>query len=880
MIALVHGMLSNAAAVALLAVPIVIFARLARRPALVHGVCLLALLKLVTPPVLPVPIAVLDPVPAARAPAEPEPQDDEASDVAFLSNLTPEDLDALLAMEISHEEALTEPEPPADPRTWTWERPALLLILAGATAWWGLALVRIVRFHRALGDARLMPADGQAEVEATAARIGLRWAPRAFLVPGDVPPMIWAVGWRARLLVPGRLWDSLDEEERSALLLHELAHLKRRDHWIRWAELAIAGLYWWNPALWWLRRALREAEEQCCDAWVVWAMPGGGGARTYASALVLALEFVSGSRKAPTPAAAATLGNGNVSSMKRRLRMIVKARTPRRLSWPGKLAVACLSALLLPLGPSWAQKASGDGAKPRNQEPPAAGPADGENERLIGKLADELWDNDMKLLDAQAELESTKRSKLSDRQREELIGEAFKKDPEARELGEQIKDARKTLAETVRKARQPDDPSILAASNHLRSLMRQWRDLWDVKHDEIAATLELGDKAQSPEVLAAKIRELEASVKELERKKARLTESMRDPAAARRRSRDDVISRARAKPDQDNEARKGARDRDTAARLEAQIKELKDKLARDLDPLSDAIRKELDRTLENLQQALEKDRMSPEDLRRAVEKSRKDLSESFRQGGPLEKSMREAAERARQDLRETMERSLRDAQHQSEEALDRFRAHRDEQAKHAAELAEQQRMRMEEQRRAIEEQRAQRMRDVERLRDQMHEVQQRRKEARKQADDQQREHAKPREGERGEQKPGDKPSAADATRKPERPDSNRAELDAARKEIRDLRLKLLEANRQLKQLQHRDRDARRPEPPARPRSSDRPAAPAARPDRPAPDSRPAEGARSRDDHDRRFLELDDKMNRLLKELDALKSRGTPKSSQH
>lgn len=886
---LVHGMLSNAAAVALLAVPIVILARVLRRPALVHGVCLLALLKLVTPPILPVPIAVLEPAPAARVPAEPEPREDETSDVDLLSRLTPEDLDALLAMAVSRDDILTVAQPPADLRIWPWERPALLLILAGATAWWGLALVRIVRFHRALGDARPMPVDGQAEVQATAARIGLQRSPPAFLVPGDVPPMLWAVGWQARLLVPARLWDSLGDDERAALLLHELAHLKRRDHWIRWAELAIAGLYWWNPALWWLRRALREAEEQCCDAWVVWAMPRGG-ARTYAAALVSALEFVSGSRKAPMPAASATLGNGHVSSMKRRLHMIVKARTPRRLSWPGKLAVACVSALLLPLGPSWAQKASGDGeaAKPRKQEPSAAAPGDGADERLPARTARELLDTKMRLIDARAALDATRdrlrQVEANDGRGNSLdvrIDEEINKDPEVRELGEQIEKARKTLAEVTRKARHPArDPAILAASKHLRSLNQQWRELREQKHDEIAARLRREGGDSESRDMAARIDELEATIDRLERRRARLTESTKDSAAARRRSRDDVLLRAQARPDQDDEARKDAQDHEAASRLEAQLRELKEKLARDLDPLSDAIRKELDRTLENLQQALRKEKMTPEDLRRAVEKSHKDLSESFRQGGPLEKSMREAAERAREDLREAMERSLEDARRQSEEALDRFRAHRDEQAKHAAELAEQHRRRIEEQRKAIEERRDQTLRDVERLRDQMHEVQRRRKEARKQADDQQRERAKPREREHDDQRPGSKPPAAEAKKKTERPDSHQAELDAARREIRELRQRLLEANRQLRQLQHPDREARRPEPPARPSSGDRPAAPTARPDRPAPAARHAEGAPARDDTDRRLRELDDKMNRLLKELDALKSRGIPESSQY
>ena len=141
-------------------------------------------------------------------------------------------------------------------------------------------------------------------------------------------------------------------------MLHELAHLKRRDHWVRWLELIVAGLYWWHPVVWWARRALREAEEQCCDAWVVWAMPRR--ARTYAAALLAAVEFVSGARTAPA-VASATSGSGHFSCLKRRLRMIVRAKTPKGLSWAGRIAVLGMAALLLPLAPSWAQK---DGSTP------------------------------------------------------------------------------------------------------------------------------------------------------------------------------------------------------------------------------------------------------------------------------------------------------------------------------------------------------------------------------------------------------------------------------------------------------------------------------------------------------------------------------------
>ncbi len=53
---LVQGMLSNAVAVTVLAVLVAVLGRACRRPALIHSLCLLAILKLVTPPLVPLAI--------------------------------------------------------------------------------------------------------------------------------------------------------------------------------------------------------------------------------------------------------------------------------------------------------------------------------------------------------------------------------------------------------------------------------------------------------------------------------------------------------------------------------------------------------------------------------------------------------------------------------------------------------------------------------------------------------------------------------------------------------------------------------------------------------------------------------------------------------
>ncbi len=51
-----------------------------------------------------------------------------------------------------------------------------------------------------------------------------------------------------------------------AILAHEIAHLRRRDHWAVWLELIADVLWWWNPACYFIRRRLHETRESACDA--------------------------------------------------------------------------------------------------------------------------------------------------------------------------------------------------------------------------------------------------------------------------------------------------------------------------------------------------------------------------------------------------------------------------------------------------------------------------------------------------------------------------------------------------------------------------------------------------------------------------------------
>ncbi|HZU39006.1 MAG TPA: M56 family metallopeptidase, partial [Gemmataceae bacterium] len=223
--------------------------------------------------------------------------------------------------------------------------------------------INIIRFRRLLRHARPAPSQLQQTVQRLAQRLGLKNVPSVWLVPGAVSPMVWAVGLAPRLLFPSKLLDRLDDEQRRTLLAHELAHVRRRDHWVRLLELLVTSLYWWHPIVWWARREIHEAEEHCCDAWVVSTLDGAE--RTYALALLQVLAFVSKAR-AVLPATAS--GIGQVPHLRRRLTMICQTKTPRSLSWTSWAALCGMGLLLLPILPTRAQQPPAEDSPPQQDQ--------------------------------------------------------------------------------------------------------------------------------------------------------------------------------------------------------------------------------------------------------------------------------------------------------------------------------------------------------------------------------------------------------------------------------------------------------------------------------------------------------------------------------
>lgn len=93
-----------------------------------------------------------------------------------------------------------------------------------------------------------------------------------------------AVGFRRpAVIVPSRLAQRLSEEELDRVLVHEYAHLIRRDDWMNLLARTLQGLLWFHPLAWFILRRIAIERELACDAWVVHQT---GNARAYAAVLL------------------------------------------------------------------------------------------------------------------------------------------------------------------------------------------------------------------------------------------------------------------------------------------------------------------------------------------------------------------------------------------------------------------------------------------------------------------------------------------------------------------------------------------------------------------------------------------------------------------
>ena len=231
----------------------------------------------------------------------------------------------------------------ATPVAWAASAAAWQRYLPGVVAAWvaGVVLFSVRLFFAWRFTARLRatahpaPPEWQRTLGDLAVRVGAT-RPVRLLVSSlaEVPTVI---GWlRPVILAPLDSLTGAPLEQITALLAHELAHIRRYDYLASILQNIAEALLFYHPAVWWISQQIRGERELCCDDIAVAAT---GDAVIYARALA-DLE----SRRAPRlrPALAATGG-----SLLQRIRRLAGESQPLSHGLPSPGTALALSLLCL-----------------------------------------------------------------------------------------------------------------------------------------------------------------------------------------------------------------------------------------------------------------------------------------------------------------------------------------------------------------------------------------------------------------------------------------------------------------------------------------------------------------------------------------------------
>ncbi|MFN0052209.1 MAG: M56 family metallopeptidase, partial [Planctomycetales bacterium] len=239
------------------------------QPAAIHAMWLIVLLKLITPPVVPVPAIVgwgfRDAVPfrafqetPGRLPSALPMGTGAGDDRSRLHGaLSSSDL-------VRTQSELQLPRGAGELQNEAGSEFRALVLgcwLIGTAVWTMVAAVRIFRFSRLLRVARPGSRDLVTVADRIAERLGLAKTPLIEVVDANIAPLVWHAGRTPRIVLPGEWVSRWTDEQIELVLAHEIAHVKRGDHWIRWFTLLVLAAYWWHPIAWLAVRRLRVAEE-------------------------------------------------------------------------------------------------------------------------------------------------------------------------------------------------------------------------------------------------------------------------------------------------------------------------------------------------------------------------------------------------------------------------------------------------------------------------------------------------------------------------------------------------------------------------------------------------------------------------------------------
>ncbi len=213
------------------------------------------------------------------------------------------------------------PAPPSapPPKALNWQSLAPWLVAAYLL---GVAAM-FVRLSIGLSGARRLAREST-RIESGAAfdllitlcrRIALSPLPSLAICPGITVPTLVGIIWPT-VLLPLSAIANLSTAELETILLHELVHIRRRDHLVNLAQRLVEAAFFFHPAVWLLSRRITTVREHCCDDAV---LALGAQRSVYIDSLLRVAELGLANRSSAASELIGIQATGNGSCLRRRI---------------------------------------------------------------------------------------------------------------------------------------------------------------------------------------------------------------------------------------------------------------------------------------------------------------------------------------------------------------------------------------------------------------------------------------------------------------------------------------------------------------------------------------------------------------------------------
>ena len=222
---------------------------------------------------------------------------------------------------------------------------AALAWLVAVLVMLGLLIQRVFFVKSLIRQAKLADDDLLSQLKQCSSKMGMQRKVDLRISPNATSPSVCGL-INPVILMPADLGDHLSKNQIDAILMHELAHIKRGDLWVNLAQALLQIAYFYNPLLWVANAAIRRIREQAVDEMVLVAMEDR--AEDYPETLLSVSKLVWGK---PMLSLRLIGVVESKSALTKRIKHILSRPFPKsaKLGLAGLAAIIITGAILLPM---------------------------------------------------------------------------------------------------------------------------------------------------------------------------------------------------------------------------------------------------------------------------------------------------------------------------------------------------------------------------------------------------------------------------------------------------------------------------------------------------------------------------------------------------